>query len=405
MSVASVLKNRNFISLLLANTFLAAAFPIQLVLGVLSGLLLAPNEGLVTLPSSVQTFAGLVAAAPFSILMGRMGRKAGFGFGSLLTAVGALVATVALYHNNFFLLCFGHFLMGAGWASFQYFRFAAAEVVHSAWRPVSISLMLTSGLIAAIIGPQIFIMAKDGLAPIPLAGAYAAIIVLCCVGILPLVLVRIPLPDLASTPFVQGRLVIFSALRNPQVRRAVVTASISQGVMVFLMIPVPIAMISCGFVDTDASDVVRWHIVAMFAPSFFTGFLIKRFGVDKITLCGLAMLAVASGLAAVGISAVNFYSSMIVLGLGWNFSFIGATSMLTDWVPESEKAVVQGANDTVIALVSTICAFAAGAVISSFGWTILNILSAIITIVTLVILALRYRPLERAMVTHVGVKK
>ncbi|MEM9757446.1 MAG: MFS transporter, partial [Pseudomonadota bacterium] len=163
MPVTSVFKNRNFLGLIVANTILGTAFPIQLILGGLAGLMLAPSPTLVTLPSSVQTLAALLAAAPSSLLMGRFGRRVGFVVGGVLTLVGAGAAIQALLAQNFVLLCAAHFLMGAGWAAFQYFRFAAGEVVAAKLRPVAISLMLSSLLVAAIVGPQLFIAAKDAL--------------------------------------------------------------------------------------------------------------------------------------------------------------------------------------------------------------------------------------------------
>ena len=145
--------------------------------------------------------------------------------------------------------------------------------------------------------------------------------------------------------------------------------------MVFLMVPTPLAMIGCGFSETVAGDVIRWHVVAMFAPSFFTGFLIKRFGVHPIALIGLALLIMSSIAALSGLASFHFYGSLVLLGIGWNFGFIGATTMLANSVQEDEKALVQGANDTMIALVSTLCAFAAGAIIAGFGWAVLAAVS------------------------------
>ncbi|MEM1429283.1 MAG: MFS transporter [Pseudomonadota bacterium] len=395
MAVASILQNRTFLGLLTANTILGAAFPMQLILGGLAGLMLAPNPGLATLPSSVQTLAGLVAAAPFSLFMGRMGRRAGFALGGLMTFVGAIAAVQALYSGSFALLCVAHFLMGAGWASFQYFRFAAGEVVETSLRPVAISLMLTSLLIAAIGGPQVFVAAKDALAPIPFAGAYVAVAVVAVLGLLPLAAVRMPLSARAPRAANTGRFAALAALRRRPVQRAIGIAAVSQGIMVFLMIPTPIAMIACGFSETAASDVVRWHIVAMFAPSFVTGFLIQRFGAHTIAKCGLATILAAAGFAALGISAAHFYGALIVLGLGWNFSFIGATTMLAAAVPDTEKAAVLGANDTIIALVSTVCAFGAGFVVSSLGWTVLAMISGGVVLLVVAALALdRSPPLE-----------
>ena len=375
MSVISLLRNRNFAGLLLANTIFGTAFPIQVILGGLAGLMLAPNPALATVPSSIQTLAGLVAAAPFSLLMGRLGRRAGFALGGVATLAGAGLATQALFTDSFALLCAAHFLMGAGWASFQYFRFAAGEVVSPQWRPVAISLMLSSLLVAAIVGPQVFIIARDSLAPIPFAGAYAATGAVALLGLAALLTLRMPTParDTVQPKLPWSRIGV--ALRRPAVRQAVGIAAVSQGVMVFLMIPTPIAMVGCGFDDVTAGDVVRWHIVAMFAPSFFTGFLIKRFGARTIALIGLTTIVVAAGAAALGLSAAHFYGSLIVLGLGWNFAFIGATTLLDAAVPEAEKAAVQGANDTIIALVSTLCAFGAGFVLSSVGWAALALIS------------------------------
>ncbi|WGH78996.1 MFS transporter [Jannaschia ovalis] len=374
--------------MLLANTVLASAFPIQLLLGSLAGLILAPSPALATLPASVQTLAALVAAAPFSLLMGRMGRRAGFAVGGLTTCLGALAAMQALSSQSFELLCLGHFLMGAGWASFQYFRFAAAEVVEQTWRPVAISLMLTSGLVAAIVGPQVFIAAKDAFVPIPFLGAYAAVALIGLLGLLPLAFVRMPRPVRAKKdgPAAAGA-ALRAALRRRPVRRAVAIAAVSQGVMVFLMIPTPIAMIGCGFSEAAAGDVVRWHIVAMFAPSFFTGFLIQRFGAQTIATVGLLAIIAAATAAASGLSAGHFYGALIVLGLGWNFGFIGATAMLDAAVSEAEKAAVQGANDTIIALVSTGLAFAAGLVIAGAGWAVLAMMSGGIVLLAVAALA------------------
>ena len=391
MNSNKIVRNRKFVLLLLANTILAAAFPIQLVLGGLTGLMLAPNEGLATLPTSVQTLAGLLAAAPFSLLMGSMGRRAGFIIGSLITAIGGLFAIQAIYLGSFPLLCVAHFLMGAGWSSFQYFRFAAGEVVEKEWQPVSISLILTSGLIAAIIGPEIFVMTRDALVPVPFAGAYAAMSIVALAGIIPLLAVRLPLPAKPSNQAGRTLTASLKALRDPAIRRAVGIAAVSQGVMVFLMIPTPIAIVGCGFNDMMASEVVRWHIIAMFAPSFFTGFLIKRFGACAIVMSGFAMLFAASTFAALGLAAVHFYASLIILGFGWNFGFVGATAMLAGAVTETDKAVVQGTNDTIIALVSTICAFSAGIVIATLGWISLAVISSCIIGAAFISLAISWK--------------
>ena len=156
------------------------------------------------------------------------------------------------------------------------------------------------------------------------------------------------------------------------VLQAGVISATSQGVMMFMMVPTTLAMIGCGFSEASAGDVIRWHVVTMFAPSFFTGFLIKRFGVTPLVTVGLVLLAISAAIGISGQSATHFYGALILLGAGWNFSYIGATDMLAGAVPDTEKSVAQGANDTVIALISTLCAFVSGAVIAALGWTVLS---------------------------------
>ena len=362
--------NGNFIGLLTSNTILGAAMPMLIILGGLAGLMLAPSPALATIPPSVQTLAGLFAAGPFSLLMGRFGRRTGFVLGGLLAVAGGMIGAFALFQSSFILLCVAHMALGAALSCFQYFRFAAAEVVTAKWQPVAISLMLTSGLVAAFVGPQVFIMAKDYFAPVPLAGGYAAISVIALIGLIPLAFVRIARPDASAGP--KATLAdTLSILRRGPVALAVMVGAVSMGIMVLLMAPTPLAMVGCGHSEDLAGDVIRWHVVAMFAPSFFTGFIIKRFGTKPVATAGLAMLIGAAVIAASGLGAEHFYASLILLGVGWNFGFIGATNMLASAVSAEERSVTQGANDTIIALASTICAFSSGAIVAGFGWQVL----------------------------------
>ncbi|WP_299027844.1 MFS transporter [uncultured Sulfitobacter sp.] len=386
MRTSIITQNASYLGLLAANTILGSAMPMMIILGGLAGLMLAPSTALATLPASLSTLAGFLAAAPFSLLMGRWGRKAGFLLGVGCAVFGALIGVWALLSGNFVLLCIGHLALGAALACYQFFRFAAAEIVSAEWQPVAISLMLTSGLIAAFVGPQVFIMSKDALAPVPLAGAYAALAALSLVGLIPLALTRLPKPPPSMPQTLRERFASLSVLNRKPVRLAVGLGAVSQGIMVFMMVPTPLAMIGCGFSEALAGDVIRWHVVAMFAPSFFTGFLIKKFGGQRIAFIGVGLLIVASVAAMSGLSALNFYGSLVLLGVGWNFGFIGATSILATAVSDAEKAVVQGANDTVLALVSTLCAFAAGAIIAGVGWIVLSGVSTALLILALVAL-------------------
>ncbi|MEO9897918.1 MAG: MFS transporter [Paracoccaceae bacterium] len=384
-SQPSITQRGTYIGLLASNTILGAAMPMLIILGGLAGLMLAPSPALATFPPSVQTLAGLLVTGPFSLLMGRLGRRTGFLIAGVVAILGGLIGLWALFSGSFILLCIAHMAFGAALSGFQYFRFAAAEVVPSNWQPVAISLMLTSGLVAALVGPQVFIYTKDFFAPIPLAGAYAAISVIASIGLIPLVFVRIAKDATADSRPKLNFASSMIILRRPAVWTAVAIGAVSQGMMVLLMAPTPFAMIECGFSESAAGDVIRWHVVAMFAPSFFTGFLIKRFGTTPVVRAGLLMLIASAIIAASGITGAHFYGSLIILGMGWNFGFIGATNMLASAIKPDERAVAQGANDTVIALVSTICAFSSGAIVAEFGWTVLALASLPVLVIALLL--------------------
>ncbi|MFK7765452.1 MAG: MFS transporter [Roseobacter sp.] len=378
--------NISFVALVCANTILGAAMPMLIILGGLAGLMLAPSPTLVTFPPSIQMLAGLLATGPFAWLMGRYGRKVGFFAGGGCAILGGILCAFALTLSSFALLCLGHMALGAALACYQYFRFAAAEVVSDEWQPIAISLMLTSGLVAAFAGPQLFIMTKDLSVSAPLAGAYIAISALSLVGVLPLLFVRTG----GTAPSVPGKRSVHaskyaSILKRP-VLAAIVIGTVSQAVMVLLMSPTPLAMIGCGFTEEAAGDVIRWHVVAMFAPSFATGFLIKRYGMMPIAVSGLVLLALSAAIAASGLTEAHFYISLILLGVGWNFGIIGATNMLTTVIQPEDRAFVQGANNTIIALVSTVCAFGSGAIVTGLSWTVLSLSALPVLVLSILVL-------------------
>ena len=397
MTTASQRSGTTFAGLLLANTVLGSAMPMLIILGGLAGLSLAPSPALATLPPSMQALAGLVATGPLSLLMGRYGRRTGFLVGGLMAMIGGITGAVSLFVGSFAILCAAHALLGGALASYLYFRFAAAEVVPDRWQPVAISLVLTSGLAAAFVGPQIFIMAKDAFAPVPLAGAYAAISVITLFGLAPLAFVRIGRPVQTDGRPRLNRVQTFAILRRGPVLTAVSAGAASQGIMVLLMAPTPLAMTGFGYSEALAGDVVRWHVVAMFAPSFITGFIIKVLGTKPVMIAGLVLLVAAALTAATGASLHHFYGALILLGVGWNFGFIGATNLLARAVLAEERPVIQGVNDTLIALASTVCVFASGAIVTTQGWMVLAIaaLSILAVALTLIVLPMQIRIVTR----------
>ena len=278
--------------------------------------------------------------------------------------------------------------------SFQgFFRFAAADTATESFKPKAISLVLAGGLINALLGPELVRLMGDAMAPTPYAGAYATIVALNLIGALVLVFLRIPKPAARVSGADAGRPlgVIF---REPKVIAAVLCAMISYAVMSLVMTSTPLAMVAHGFHSDNAADVVRWHVVAMYAPSFFTGHLIARFGHLPVISVGLALLAACAGIALSGVEIHKFYLALIALGLGWNFGFIGATSMLATTHTAAEQARVQGLNDFLVFGLVSVASFSSGALLNAFGWTAVQLAvlpSLFLAVVIIVLLGRRRR--------------
>ncbi|GFE52365.1 MFS transporter [Roseobacter cerasinus] len=360
--------NSNFILILLGNVILGSALPMLILLGVLSGAWLAPMGWLATAPPSISMLAGIAVASPLSLFMGRYGRRMGFLLGAGAQISGAGLAVVALVMQNFILLCLAHAALGCALICVNYFRFAAAEAVSEAQRPQAISFTLASGLVAALIGPELFSWSKDALAPTPLAGAYATIALLGVLGALPVLGLRmrpVEQPVQTTPQFAKLREIV---AQNPKVLVAIGVAALSQAIMVLLMTPTPLAMIGCDFVEDQAADVIRWHVVAMFAPGFVSGALIKRFGAERVAISGLALILFSALVALSGVELMNFYSALIVLGVGWNFGFVSGTYMLQSALSARDAPLVQGANDTLLAISATTASLLSGALYAGIGW-------------------------------------
>lgn len=365
----------NLCLILLGNAILGAPMPMLIILGGLAGVLLAPSEAFATLPSSIQVLSGLFAAAPISMLMGRFGRKTGFSMAAAFVLIGGILGAYAISIDSFWMLCLAHIPLGAALVGFNYFRFAAVEVAPAKLGSIAISFTLGAGLFAALLGPEIFDRTKDLVEGVPFAGAYLSIAGIALVGIIPVLLLRLDPPAPKSEMLGKRAVPLRSVLKRPAVTIAILSGAVSQAVMVLIMTPTPLAMVGEGFLDTHASSVIKWHVIAMFAPSFFTGFIINRFGVKRVIGVGLAFLAVSVGIAIAGLSLHHFYGALVLLGIGWNFGFIGATKLLADSLAPEERSSVQGTNDTLIALASTLAAFGSGAMLSAVSWTALCLIA------------------------------
>jgi predicted MFS family arabinose efflux permease len=358
---------RNVAVLFFPQAILGAQLPVNIILGGLSGALLAENRALATLPVSIMVLLSMFSTLPISHFMGRFGRRAGFLVGTVAGATGGLLSARALIVDNFELLLLGAAFTGIYQSTQGYFRFAAADTASAEFKPKAISWVLAGGLLSALIGPEIVRTMGDYFAPVPYAGAYATIVLVNIIGACGLFFLDIPRPPQRSKGAPSGRPLV-EILRQPRTVVAIVCAMIAYAMMALVMTSTPLAMTDHGFTSNHAADVVRWHVLAMFAPSFFTGSLIARFGPVPIIALGLVALGVCSVIALTGTDLHQFYLALVALGLGWNFGFIGGTSLLTTTHTLEEQAKVQGLNDFLVLGLVTAASFSSGALLSLFGW-------------------------------------
>jgi predicted MFS family arabinose efflux permease len=361
----------------------------------LVGLALAPSPLLATLPVTTYIIGSALTTLPASLAMGRWGRRAGFMFGTAMGFAGTSLAAVGVFTASFALLCAGTFVVGVYNAFAQYMRFAAADVAD-AYAPElkerAISWVLAGGLAGGVIGPSMSKLTREAL-PTAFAGTYLALSVLALVACA--VASRLHIPPTHHAKGGGRRRPLKEIAAQPAFIVAVLVGAVSYGAMNLLMTATPLAMKVCGFGYPQAADVIMWHVIAMFAPGFFTGALLRRFGKERVMLAGCALMFVTVAVAHAGISYWHFWIALFALGLGWNFMFIGATALLTSTYRPAEKARVQGINDLAVFLTMITSSAASGALLSATGWTDLNLYSLpaiVLATVALLWLHLRLRP-------------
>ena len=338
----------------------------------LAGLALAPYAALATLPVTCWVLGGALGTMPASLHMKRVGRKRGLCWGTLWGVAGALVAATAIWLQSFWLLCFATLVWGVYNAYGQYYRFAAADVSSPDFRSTAISLVLAGGLVGGLLGPALSRWTVDLAGP-RFMGAYLALIAFALVTMVLLRFIRIPEPTAAERT-ASGR-ALGQIAAQPKFIVAVLSGAIGYGVMNFLMVSTPIAMRACGHPYGDAAFVVSWHVVGMFAPSFITGRLIRGLGVLPVMLVGVLLNFAAIGIALSGIAVAQFWWSMVVLGVGWNFLYIGGTTLLTETYRPEERAKAQGANDQAIFIMMVISSLTSGATVTTAGWERVNLMA------------------------------
>jgi MFS family permease len=355
----------------------------------LAGLALAPTPSLATLPVTCWVVGGGIATMQASKYMKKVGRRAGLVRGASVGIFGALICAAAIWQASFWLLCLGALVWGTYNAFGQYYRFVAAEVAAPDFRATAVSLVLAGGLVGGIVGPTLSRYTVDLVGP-KFAGAYLALIVFALATMAVLSRMRIPDPT-AEEQVVSGR-PLSEIASQPKYIVAVMSGAISYGVMNFLMTSTPIAMGVCGHPYGDAAFVISSHVVAMFAPSFVTGGLIRRFGTIPVMLAGAALNVVCIGVALAGVAVANFWWALVLLGVGWNFLYIGATTLLTETYRPEERAKAQGANETAIFAMMAVSSFSSGMIVTNAGWEKVNYAAA--PLIAVVILALLFLAVE-----------
>ncbi|MCE8511613.1 MFS transporter [Ruegeria pomeroyi] len=368
---------RNVAVLVAAQAILGAQMPMIFTIGGLAGQSLASNVCLATLPISLIVLGSMLSATPISAIMQKWGRRAGFLLGALAGALGGAVGAYGLYLSSFPVFLAGSLLTGVYMSAHGFYRFAAADTASDAFRPKAISYVMAGGLAAAIIGPQLVKATSDAYV-IPFLGTYYAVIGVNLLGALLFFFLDIPrpTPPAADSPRGRSRMEL---LKTPRIAVAVICAMVSYALMNLVMTSTPLAVVGCGYDQGDAADVVTSHVLAMYVPSFFTGHLIARFGVEKVVAAGLVVLAAAGVVALQGVDLNNFFIALILLGLGWNFGFIGATTMLAGAHEPHERGRMQGLNDLLVFGGVTMASLASGGLMNCSGgspvegWTAVNL--------------------------------
>ena len=366
---------RNIAVLTVAQTLGASGGPIIIALGGLIGQSLAPSPALFTLPVFAYTLAMALGTLPAAGLMSRIGRPRAYMIGATLGAAGGLISTAGLFLANFWIFSFGTFLAGLYQSYVQSYRFAATDGVAPNRRARAVSWVMLGGLMAAVIGPQLVILTRNMAEGVPFAGAFATQGLLAAIAIVVLTHLRPveTLPGKSQATAGEQRTVAHF-LREPRYLLAVATGLVSYAMMNLLMTAAPIAMVGCGISIDDATLGIQWHALAMFGPSFFTGRLIERFGAERIAALGLILIAASAAIALRGLEIPDFWGSLIVLGLGWNFGFIGATAMLAKAYHPGERTIAQGLNDFLVFGSVALASLTSGPAMSFSGWGLINML-------------------------------
>ncbi len=359
------LAKRNLIILIASQAVIGAQLPAIFNVAGLAGKMLAPNPCFATLAVTAMVIGSMSAANPLSAFMARAGRRAGFIAAALIGALGAAISAWGIAQGNFWLFVSGALFSGVYMSAQGFYRFAAADTASPEFRAKAISWVTAGGLISAVFGPELVKLTAQAMA-VPFLGTYSMVIVLNLLGIGFFLLLKFPAPPVrvSGAPMGRSRMQLLS---TPKILVAVIVATVSYALMNLVMTSAPLAVVGCGYQVSDSANVITGHVLAMYAPSFFTGHVIARLGVEKVMAIGLVILAGAGAVAMAGVDLSNFFIALILLGIGWNFGFIGATTMLASAHAPEERGRMQGLNDFIVFGGVTLASFSSGGLMNCSG--------------------------------------
>lgn len=363
----------------------------------LVGYALATDKSLATLPLALQFLTTMLTSVPASLLMKRVGRRAGFIVGTLLGLAGSGLAAIGIVRHDFVFFCAGAAFFGAFNGFGTYYRFAAADAATPDYRSTAISYVMAGGVVAAFVGPNLASWTHDWLTSTPFAGSYVALMGIYAASLL--VLLGLDMPPPAHESEDRGRPLKRIAAQGTYVV-AVLGAALGYGIMSLVMTATPLAMHAHEHPFEQTAFVIQWHVFAMFAPSFFTGHLIRRFGTLNVMVAGAVLTALCVAVNLAGTQVVHFWAGLFLLGLGWNFLFVGGTTLLTETYRPEEKAKAQALNDFLVFTVVTLASLSAGALQHHFGWETVNV--GVLPLIAVIVGSLLWLRYQRRMALAAG---
>jgi MFS family permease len=382
---------RNVTLLVVCQAFANTNNTILIAIGALIGYSLADNKLLATLPVATVMIGTMLGTMPAANLMRAIGRKRGYLVGLLIGMTGAAICSYAIYSQNFWMFCAGTGIYGVNNSFVQTYRFAAADVSSSQFKATAISLVMLGGVVAAFLGPQSVKLTQDLFAPNLYLGSYISVIGLAFVAGMLMMFVRIP--TLTSAEKKQPGRPLSEIMKEPTFFVAVIGAMVGYGVMSLIMTSTPLSMVAHEHGSGAAFDVITAHVVGMFGPSFITGAVIKRYGVLNVMMVGAVLLAACVGISMTGHELHQYFTGLVVLGVGWNFLFIGGTTLLTEVGTGSERFKIQGVNDLLVFGTVALASLASGSIFHFMGWESLNLVA--VPFLTISFLATLWLTLKR----------